>query len=105
MLNKAGPTKQQLFAIYHLMMNQHRITYRLKELLIGFAKCFCLREKHALLKAGKNDPHARTEFYKRQGMRKLERDLDIVSLIDMVKGYRVMRQVLFDKNQLNFLKY
>ena len=41
----------------------------------------------------------------RKGERKLTRDLDIVNLIDMIKGYRCLRKVLFDRNQLFFLKF
>ena len=41
----------------------------------------------------------------RHGERKLTRDLDIVNLIDMIKGHRCMLKVLFDINQLFFLKF
>ena len=40
-----------------------------------------------------------------QGMKKLERDLDIVNLIDLIKGYRVMRKVLFNHDQRFLMKF
>jgi len=35
----------------------------------------------------------------------LERDLDIMNLIEMIKSYRVMQKVLFDQDQLLFLRF
>ena len=49
--------------------------------------------------------HERIELMYRKGEKKLTRDLDIVNLIDMIKGYRCLRKVLFDRNQLFFLKF
>ena len=42
--------------------------------------------------------HERLELMYRKGEKKLTRDLDIVNLIDMIKGYRCLRKVLFDRN-------
>ena len=33
------------------------------------------------------------------GIEKLSRDLDIVNLLDMIKGYQVMKQVLFNQDE------
>ena len=38
-------------------------------------------------------------------MKKLERDLDIVNLINLMKGYRIMRKVLFNHDQRLLLKF
>ena len=35
----------------------------------------------------------------------LEKDLDIFNLIDLMKTYRILRKVVFDQNQLFFLKH
>ena len=40
-----------------------------------------------------------------KGVEKLERDLDIVSYLEMVHGYRVMKQVLFDEDDRFFLNF
>ena len=41
----------------------------------------------------------------RQGQKKLERDLDIGTLIQRSKDYRVMRKVLFNHNQRFMMKF
>ena len=38
-----------------------------------------------------------------KGIAKLDRDLDIVKLLDIVKGYHVMKQVLFSQDDRFFL--
>ena len=35
----------------------------------------------------------------------LDNDLDVVNYLKMVKGFRLMRQVLFNQDQLLFLKF
>ena len=47
----------------------------------------------------------RLELIFRNGDRKLNRDLDIVNIIEMIKGYRCLRKVLFDRSQLFYLKF
>ena len=63
---------------------------------MGALRCVCLRKKRTLLKAGTD--RDLKEYYYRRGELKLERDLDIVNLLNMIKGYRVMQQVLFDNS-------
>ena len=41
----------------------------------------------------------------RQGKRKLTRDLDIENLIELIKGYRCMQKVLFNRDQLLYLQF
>ena len=38
-------------------------------------------------------------------MKKLERDLDIVNLVKLIQGYRVMRKVLFNHDQRFLMKF
>lgn len=82
------PTKQQLFAVFHLIINQHRLVYSHGDLIISAIRCLCLRKNRNLLKGGSHGE--KKEYYIRKGADKLVRDLDIVNLIDLIKGYRVM---------------
>ena len=70
------------------------------DVLSSCARCFTFRSDKSLKHRGK-----RKEFYLRKGQEKLERDLDIVNLLNLIKGYRQMRQALFDQNQLLFLQF
>ena len=88
-LLESVPTKQQLFAVYHLIINQVNLVYSLRELCISLIYCLCSRKKKNLLKGNKE--HQNKEYYYRKGTKKLDRDLDVVNLIDLVKGYRVMQ--------------
>ena len=86
----------QLYAIYHLIINQSKLKYTMRNVLLAMLTCMACR-KTSSLKQGKSEAERR-EYLLRQGEHKLQRDLDIVSLIDMIKVVRVMRQVLFDQN-------
>ena len=56
------------------------------------------REKLKRIKSAKND------FLLDKGKDKLYRDLDIVRLLEMIKDYHVMKQVLFTHDDRFFLK-
>ena len=86
------PKRQQLYYIYHLIVNQTLFKYAIVGAINSCVRCFICRSQKSLrrIQSGRND------FYMNQGMKKLERDLDIVNLIDLIKGYRVMRKVLFN---------
>ena len=71
-----------------MIINQHKLVYRLGDLVISALRCLCLRKNRSLIR-GDTDGE-RKEVYIRKGAEKLERDLDIVNLIDLIKGYRVM---------------
>ena len=75
--------------------------YSLRDLCKNCLVCFCFRSKQNLnkTKAG------RKEIFFKKGQKKLDRDLDIVNLINLMKSLRIMRQVLFSANQLYFLKF
>lgn len=68
----------------------------MQDMLWALVKCFGCRSNHSLSKgktwADKN------EVYYNKGYEKLMHDLDVVNLVEMIKGYRVMKQVLFDRN-------
>ena len=97
------PSKKQLYTIFHLIINQFKMQYNACNMFISFFKCLCLRkEQH--LKRSKSQSQ-RLEYFYRKGEQKLERDLDVENLIHMIKGFRVMNQVLFNQNQQLFLKF
>jgi len=102
LINKAGPSKQSLYAIYHLIVNQVKMSYGWRDLVASSFKCLCCRSTRRLKRLhGEN----KAEFYYRKGEEKLNKDLNIVNMIEMMKGFRVMKQVLFDQNQLFFLNF
>ena len=72
-------------------------------LIRSVLRCLCLRSTKSL--RSQTSESDRLELMFRHGERKLTRDLDIVNLIDMIKGYRCIRKVLFDRNLLFFLKF
>ena len=53
--------------------------------------CLACRKTSSLKRMGS------TDVYLDRGIDKLSRDLDIVNLLDLIKGYRVMKQVLFSQ--------
>ena len=66
-----------------------------------YLKCFICRKKSSLKKLAGD----RSDYYLQKGEKKLARDLDIVSLIRMVKSYNVLRKILFNHDQRIFLKF
>ena len=73
----------------------------MRDLCLYLARCFCLRKSESLraMKTGRND------YYLQQGQKKLEKDLDIVNYFDLLRGFRLMQQVLFTEQQLVLLKF
>ena len=68
LINKAGPSKQSLYAIYHLIVNQVKMNYGWQDLVASFFKCLCCwRTRSLKLLRGKN----KREFYYRKGEQKL----------------------------------
>lgn len=103
LISKLGPTKKQLSAIFHLLINQTQLRYGVSNMLRSSIRCLCCRSISSL--RTRQSPIKRVELIYRHGERKLTRDLDIVNLIDSIKEHRCMLKVLFDINQLFFLKF
>ena len=80
-------------------MNQRRLSYNLCLALAYYFRCFACRKTSSL----KNNTRSKTDFYLDRGIEKLSRDLDIVNLLDIVKGFHVMKQVLFNQDERFFL--
>ena len=81
------PTCEQLSYIFHLIMNQRRLTYNTCFAIGYYLRCFVCRKNNSL----KQIKSAKTDFYMNKGIEKLTRDLDIFSLLDMIKGYSNMK--------------
>ena len=75
------------------------MSYNTCKALLYYFRCFCCRRSSSL----KRSEATKTDFYLDKGIEKLERDLDIVKLLDIVKGYHVMKQVLFSQDDRFFL--
>ena len=61
-----------------------------------YFRCFICRKNSSSLKKSKA---FKTDFYLNKGISKLNHDLDIVNLLEIVKGYNVMKQVLFNHDE------
>ena len=88
------PKRQQLYYIYHMILNQRRLSYNTILAVWYYFRCFTCRKRTR----AKKTKSSRKDFYLDKGIEKLERDLDIVNLLDIVKGYHVMKQVLFSQD-------
>jgi hypothetical protein len=87
MMISGKPSREQLSYIFHLIINQRRLTYNTFFAIGYYLRCFVCRKTNNL----KQIKSARTDFYLNKGIDKLNRDLDIVSLLDMIKGYQNMK--------------
>ena len=96
------PKRQQLFYIYHLILNRRKFIYdKCNSASYFFCRFGCMRSESSLknLKTGKQD------FLLNKGTRKLKRDLDILELFKIVRGFRVMKKTLFTKEWRELLQY
>ena len=59
-----------------------------------------MRKKQSL----KRNQHRKADFYLDRGIKKLDRDLDVSQLLEMVQVYRVMKQTLFSQDDRFFLR-
>ena len=89
------PKRQQLFYLFHLILNQRKFSYHDCNALTYFLRCFCLRKQSSLKKLAS----AKQDVLLNKGTEKLERDLDIVELLDIIHGFRVMKKTLFTKDE------
>ena len=93
------PKRQQLYYIFHLILNQRKFSYNSCLAIAYYLRCFACRKSSSL----KKSKAAKNDFYLDRGIEKLSRDLDIVNLLDIVKGFHVMKQVLFSQDDRFFL--
>ena len=99
------PKRQQLYYIYHLILNQGQFTYSMCLTLAYYFRCFacsCRKDSSkSKFKWRQNSGLKHMQLDK--GKHKLNRDLDIINLLEMVKDYHLMRQVLFNQDDRFFL--
>ena len=94
------PSKQQLFSIYHLIMNQRNFTYKACQAFVyQFRCCLACRNRSSVKKI------ARKDYYLNKGIEKLEKHLDVGSLIRRSQMSEVIKNVLFDEDQQFLIKY
>ena len=65
-----------------------------------YFRCFACRKGSSL----KKNKASKQDYYLNKGIKKLSSDLDIVNLLEIVKGYHVMKQVLFNHDERYLLK-
>ena len=96
------PKREQLKYIFHLILNQRRLVYSAVNALAYFGRCFHWRKNRSL--KGKKWHNSEKDFVLNQGIKKLTKDLDIVNLLEMIKGYKTINEVLFNKEDIFFMK-
>ena len=89
------PKRQQIFYIFHMILNQRRLSYNICLALGYYFRCLVCRRSQSL----RQRASSKTDFYLDRGVEKLSRDLDIVNLLDMIRGFHVMKQVLFSQDE------
>ncbi len=94
-------TSDQLCVILQLITNQRFFRYNMIDLVKSALYCVPCRSDKSLKKSkvGRKDLHFKT------GVAKLEKDLDVLNLLAMMKLFRSLRHVLFTKEQSLFLKF
>ena len=78
-----------------MILNQRRLSYDICKVFAYYLKCFACRRRESLKSLS---VASKTDFYVNRGMDKLSRDLDIVNMLDIIRGFHVMKQVLFSFN-------
>ena len=77
---------QRIDLIYEKAKNQRVFQYSLRQLLQAFFLCFWARSRHRKV---------REEQLLRRGTTKLDKDLDICNLLQVVNWYKAVRRTLF----------
>lgn len=88
------PKRQSLYYIFHLILNQKKLTYNTCYALQYVFRCFICRKTKSLrtLKGAKKD------YELDLGIDMLARDLDVVSFLQLTKDYHLIKQVLFNQD-------
>ena len=94
------PKKQQLYWIYALILNQRRLVYSTCNVLLYYLRCYNCRKKSSL----KKNKSSKKEYFLNQGIKKLNQDLDIVSMLDLLNGAKVMRYLILTREDQFLLK-
>ena len=100
MLISHKPKRQQLYYIFHLILNQSRFTYNTCYALGYYLRCYNCRR----LKTLKRIKGAKKDVQLEKGGEMLSRDLDIVNLLEMIKYIHLMSSVLLSQDDRFFLQ-
>ena len=86
------PKKQQLYYLYKMIMNRRTFEYKMRHTLRYYFKCFCLRSNKSLkqIKDGKRD------VYFDLASRKLDKDLDVITLLRIMQTADQAQKIIFD---------
>ena len=86
--------------MYHLILNQRRFVYTTCNVLRYVFCCLVCRKSKSLrnLKGGKRD------FELDKGVEMLNRDLDVVSFLELTKYHHLIKQVLFNQDDRFLIK-
>ena len=76
------PKRQQLYYIFHLILNQRRFSYSTFLALSYFFRCYNCRNRKSLAKI----KSAKQDVFLEKGINKLNKDLDIVNLLETVRN-------------------
>ena len=95
------PKKSELYWIFALILNQRKLVYNQCSVFKYYLKCLCCRKQSTLKKmksGGKKD------YLVNKGIKKLEVDLDIVNILEMIKRARVLVNLTLTKDENLLLK-
>ena len=94
-----GPTKQSLFSIYHLLMNQRSFTYTVVQAVLYYLKCLQCCRSQSLRQTYRND------LKLNKGIRLMSNDLDIVNMIKRIKDVGMLIKVNLSRNERILLNH
>ena len=99
-----SPRRQQLYFIYHLILNQSRFVYSECQALAYFLCCRACRSQSSLKNSKSHYKNANLDLQLKKGQEMLSRDLDIVNLLEMIKNYKLIKDVFFTQDDRFLLK-
>ena len=104
-----APKRQQLYYIYHLILNQRKFKYDAWQAFKYTFNCFkcCCIKKYVRGANGYNaikDKSLQKDIYLNKGTTELFKDLDIVNLLEMINDFSKMKQIFFDEDDKFLLK-
>ena len=92
-------TERQVNALMGRILNQSIFKYDYSNIPKYFFKCFCLRKQEIVREKSKDD------FYLDKGMKRLDRDMDVVEWVRMLHKVEIMNSILFTEFQQLLLQF
>ena len=94
-------TANQLSVILRLITTQRLFSYHWINLLTSLVCCLRCRSRKGL----KTSKMGRKELHFKDGVAKLDTDLDVLNILATVKLFKSLRHILFSREQRLFLKF